>query len=434
MAGSAERTLRLPVVREIVDKNPFSVIHAVSQYPLVMSARLIACMAMFTYGLAGAAEAGLVFSGERKLNNLVAELLEVSSISKLSKPFTFKRSSDGWIFISSSCQGKGTASVILDKELRRDTVIVHDAEGRPRGEAMRYVTKGEHTIQVECKGDINMEKLAVKAIPELIHCGLEYNPQIKSYGLYGMEFLKADILPNVTTLIVPNNIKLPESVIDNWHRQGKRFVAEAGINSQARTAEDHFNYWSSFYDKTPFLDGIIINEFIVNNPSTRPGLTISPERQERMEHERQQHTVYGEAIKKMRGDDRYKTKTLYAYIGGSGKKLNQEIIGTNFIRTIIDCGYRVALERYLHEMSSEKGSKDVLQAFVDGIADWEAKEPGVKKQMVIAFGLFSMPPGGLNKQPNVDYHVWMDQQMNIVANHPAMTSVDGLEPKPPQQS
>jgi hypothetical protein len=78
-------------------------------------------------------------------------------------------------------------------------------------------------------------------------------------------------------------------------------------------------------------------------------------------------------------------------------------------------------------MSSEQGSKDALQAFVDGITDWETKEPGVKRQMVIAFGLFSMPPGGLNKQPNVDYHVWMDQQMNVVANHPAMSGVDGLE-------
>jgi len=68
-----------------------------------------------------------------------------------------------------------------------------------------------------------------------------------------------------------------------------------------------------------------------------------------------------------------------------------------------------------------------LQTFVDGIADWEAKEPGVKKQMVIAFGLFSMPPGGLNKQPNVDYHVWMDQQMNVVANHPVMSGMAGLE-------
>src|SRR4030095_2431164 len=114
-------------------------------------------------------------------------------------------------------------------------------------------------------------------------------------------------------------------------------------------------------------------------------------------------------------------------VGGSGKKLNQEIIGTNFIRTIIASGYRVALERYLHEMSSEKYSRDALQLFTDGVADWELKEPGVKKQMVVAFGLFSMPPGGINKQANVDYHVWMDQQMNLAANHPTLAGIGGLE-------
>src|SRR2546426_4195821 len=377
-----------------------------------MSVRLMTAVVIFVCGFDGAAEAEVLFSGERKLNNLVSVLLEVSSISMSSQSFAFTRSSDGWIFVSSTCQG--TARVILDKE--SDAVIVHDPGGGPRREAMRYVTKGEHTIQVEGKGEINVEKLAVKAIPELIHCGLGFNPEIKSYGTYDMDFLKADILPNVTTLIVPNSIKLSESVIEDWHRQGKRFVAEVGINSQGKTAEDHFKYWSSFYDKTPFLDGIIINEFIVNNPSTGAGMTISPERRRRMEQEQQRHIVYGDALKKMRADDRL--KTIYAYAGGSGKKLNQEMIGTNFIRTIVDCGYRVALERYLHEMSSEQGSKEALQAFVDGIADWEAKEPGVKKQMVIAFGLFSMPPGGLNKLPNVDYHVWMDQQINIVATHP----------------
>src|SRR5260370_41135089 len=103
------------------------------------------------------------------------------------------------------------------------------------------------------------------------------------------------------------------------------------------------------------------------------------------------------------------------------------MIGTNLIRIIMECDYRVALERYIHEMSSEKGSKDALQTFIDGIADWESKEPGVKKQMVIAFGLFSMPPGGINKQSNVDYHGWMDQQMNIVANHPMMADMAGLK-------
>src|SRR2546422_3343730 len=147
-----------------------------------------------------------------------------------------------------------------------------------------------------------------------------------------MDFLKADILPNVTTLIVPNNIKLSESVIDDWHRQGKRFVAEVGVNSQSKTAEDHFKFWSSFYDKAPFLDGVIINEFIVNRLVSEWVETMTPERRVRMEQERQQYAEYGEAFKRMRADDRYKNKMLYAYVGGSGKKLNQEIIGTNFIR------------------------------------------------------------------------------------------------------
>jgi hypothetical protein len=383
--------------------------------------RLTTSIIIFICLFAGSAEAKVVFSGEKKLNNLVSDLLEVSSISKSSKPFTFARSTDGWILISSSCQGKGTVRVLLDTE----SVIVHEADGLR--EAMRYVAKGKHTIQVECQGAIKVDKLVVKAIPELIHCGLGFDPQIKSYGHYDLDFLKADILPNITTLIVPSSIKPPEPVIAGWHRQGKKFVAEAGINSQAKTAEDHANYWSSFYDKAPFLDGIIINEFIVNKPVAEWVGTITPERRARMERERQEHQVYGEAFKKMRADERYKSKMVYAYVGGSGKKLNQEIIGTNFIRTILDCGYRVAPERYLHEMSSEKGSKEALQLFVDGITDWEAKEPGVKKQMVIAFGLFSMPPGGLNKQPNVDYHVWMDQQMNVVANHPALAGIGGLE-------
>src|SRR5437867_10488230 len=110
-------------------------------------------LSAFVCGFAGVSEAKILFAGEKKLNNVVSELLEVSSISKSSKPFTFTRSSDGWIFISSSCKGKGSVSVVLDKDL--PGVIVHDGQGGR--EAMRYVTKGRHTIRVECKGSIQVE-------------------------------------------------------------------------------------------------------------------------------------------------------------------------------------------------------------------------------------------------------------------------------------
>jgi len=373
------------------------------------------------------AEPTVHFSGAKKRNNLVSELLLVSDVSKPGNSFTFARPHEGWVLISAAWKGNGTVNIVLDDASKGDAVVVNGADGGKLAEAVRYVPKGEHRLRVECGGEIRIDRLAVTAIPELIHCGLRFDPAIKSYGPYDMRFLEKDVLPNVTTLIVPHNISLPRAVIDGWHRQGKRFVAEVGIDARARSADDHFQYWAGFRDRAPFLDGLIINEFIVNNPSARPGTAVSPERERRMTEERRRYGLYEEAIKKLRADARYKDTMLYAYVGGSGKKLNQEIIGPGFIRTIIDCGYRVALERYIFEVSSEKASKDALQTFVDGIVDWEAKEPGVKEHMVIAFGLFSMPPGGINKLPNVDYHVWMDQQMNVVANHPAMSGVGGLE-------
>src|SRR5262249_46994379 len=155
-------------------------------------------------------------------------------------------------------------------------------------------TAGDHQLHIQCTGDARIEKLVVRAIPELIHSGLGFDPAIKSYGKYDLEFLKRDILPNITTFIVPHNIELPPAQIEAWHRQGKRFVAEVGINAQAQTADEHFTFWTSFLDKAPFLDGVIVNEFIVNNPSGPPGATVSPQRQARIDREQQRHKVYEE--------------------------------------------------------------------------------------------------------------------------------------------
>ena len=116
--------------------------------------------------------------------------------------------------------------------------------------------KGEHRLRVECSGEAGVDRLVVRAIPELIHCGLGFDPAIKAYGPYDLRFLEKDVLPNVTTLIVPNNISLPRAVIDDWHRQGKKFVAEVGIDAQAKSADDHVKYWTGFRDKAPFWTGL----------------------------------------------------------------------------------------------------------------------------------------------------------------------------------
>src|SRR4030095_4922734 len=110
----------------------------------------------------GKALAELIFSGETKLNNLVAELLEASSIADSRKAFAFTRPGDGWIFISVSCQGTGTMEMNMDRTLRATGLVVQLTESNLHSEAMRQVTKGRHTIEVECKGDVRVEKLVVK--------------------------------------------------------------------------------------------------------------------------------------------------------------------------------------------------------------------------------------------------------------------------------
>src|ERR1700730_1639069 len=108
---------------------------------------------------------------EKKLNNLVSALIDVSSIPKAAYSVNFSRSTEGWMFIAAMCKGKGTVTVALDKA----SVIQWDSD-KP-AEAVRYVAKGRHELHVSCDGAIRLEKLAVRAIPELIHCGLGFDPQ-----------------------------------------------------------------------------------------------------------------------------------------------------------------------------------------------------------------------------------------------------------------
>ncbi len=211
---------------------------------------------------------GVGGAGERRLNNLVSVLAEADALAGAQQSLRFSRETAGWILVAAAC--RGGAKIVLDDAAADHALLCAAAgESRPR-EAVRFVTAGEHTLRIAGGKDAVVEELSVKAIPELIHCGLGFNSAIKGYGTYDMEFLAPDILPNITTTIVPGNIQLSAEAIDEWHRQGKRFVAEIGISAQAATAEEHAQHWTAAFEKAPFLDGVIVNEFIVNNSSARP--------------------------------------------------------------------------------------------------------------------------------------------------------------------
>src|SRR5262249_7082317 len=98
----------------------------------------------------------VVFSGQKKRNNLVSELLEVAAISKSGNSFKFRRLSEGWIFLSAAYKGKGKLRILLDNASGGTPVVLHAADsaaGRSSvAEAVRRVAKGEHKIRVDCEG------------------------------------------------------------------------------------------------------------------------------------------------------------------------------------------------------------------------------------------------------------------------------------------
>ncbi len=184
-------------------------------------------------------------AGAKKENNLVSRLLEVSSIRAPSGSFTFARPGPGWTFIAATCEGKGSVKIGLEGDPRA-TPSAFTTPTRPtRPKQCADLGKGEHRLSVQCSGQARVNRLVVKAIPELIHCGLGFDPAIKSYRAlrhgvsqegHPAECHHAD-RPQQHRAGAVGHRRLASA-------RGRRFVAEVGINGQAKTADEHFQYWT----------------------------------------------------------------------------------------------------------------------------------------------------------------------------------------------
>src|ERR1044072_7896449 len=78
-------------------------------------------------------------AADKKLNNLVSCLLQVSSTPRSPKPYTFSRASDGWVFISATCERSGPLIVNLDPHTNPEPIILSSSPAQGPIEAMHYV-------------------------------------------------------------------------------------------------------------------------------------------------------------------------------------------------------------------------------------------------------------------------------------------------------
>ena len=340
-----------------------------------------------------------------RLNNLVTELLRVANPPARARlQYEFETARDGWIFISTRAKvGKNAAvRVLLGGKPNAKCVIVHDKPSDLPMETMRRLPAGRHTLDIRCRGGAALKQLVVRAIPRLIYATMNPTPKVPEFGTYSRDFLEADVLRNVNTLVgVPK--KRSEKAGKEWIIEETAPWYNYATRKTSRTVEDFCNLLTSKAGfKNPLLDGVLFDTHDVGNF--------------------ERYDQYTEAVRRVH-DNKESRRKLYFYCDCLYGARRSEA----FARTVLDSGYELMWTRYLHEQPTEEAAQSFLEArLVNEAVGWRDALPGSIERMTMALGYLTSPGQRMNIEPGVNYFVYMDMQCNLLANHPAFQGLRGV--------
>ena len=337
------------------------------------------------------------------LNNLVTELLHVESPGEDSPTeFTFTCPRRGWVFVASRVGSAAKSPIRL--AIGDDTLHTHAKPGVL--ESMRLLPKGEHRLSLSAAG--GLENLVVRAIPELIFA--KYGPEIvlastrartklhpNEAATYDWDFLSRHVLPNINVLIGTGGAD-QEPMLKAWKAQGKRWMVECPavgfITKDPVATDDVQKYLAEHAGFTnPLIDGVIVDEFSGG--------------------EQEAYAAWTEAVERISAEQRFADKLVYPYCA----PMHGAKASSRFIRTVMDSGWCFAFERYLPEQRGEAACRSFLDAMLPGAIDqWRQGIPDSGQRMIVCMGTFSQPPESLDVNPGVDYKVYLDRQLNLLAN------------------
>lgn len=365
-------------------------------------------------------------AAERVLNNLVTELVnhgEQTLAGRTMTPFANPR--DGWCYFEIS----GDATVRLNDE--PEPLLTGETS-----QAMRHLPTGQHTLRLEGRP----RSLVVCTIPALQHAfyngGDRWN---LNHGPFDdWDYLTKHVLANVNVIIsggarhplhydqTPAGVRwigLPEvpawyareDHLDYWKSLGRSWITSITVPAgEDITAEQAYAFWSAAFGlNEPRMDGVIVDEF--------PG------------GDQPKYDAYRQAVERIYAEPKFKGKTFSPYSCGGGGILSgytgkdrcQE-----FSRAAMAGGGYICIERYLSEQPTEALAKAHLhEEFIAGwnMPRFEKDFPGVARQTVMVLGCMSAVGESLNVHPSVDFKVYMDMQMHLLANDPAYAGLGGLQ-------
>ena len=270
-------------------------------------------------------------------------------------------------------------------------------------EAMRFLSSGPHALYVKqgrgCRLDI-------RAVPEIMYCYYPTKPHIADHGPYDWAFMERHVLSDVNVLVTRSAVNPDE--FNQWTREGRRWISNASLPGLGKpeppAVGEVYAAWADNPGVTaPGFSGLIVDEFCGSD----------------LMH----YGPWTEAVKRLHENPAFAGRTFYAWCGA----LYEKEASLVFARSLMDWGYRFVWEQYMRELPSEE--KAVAQ--FDGdltkpLVKWQAAMPGIEKRLIVCLGYLSAPPESLNRDPGVDYHVFMDIQFHRLATDPLFAGIYGI--------
>ncbi len=346
-------------------------------------------------------------------NNLVSELVLIN-IEKGNNHVKFNNPRDGWIYFAEKERNESIAKLDLIGASDKTTELILD-----RGESMRWLKAGKYTVSF--RSDSSKGKFTVRSIPELIFrahffkrdndydspADASYFLSQKKHGrdgmyLYYKDYLRDNIIRNYNTLIGPS-----ELITD-----GRKGIQGMGMPSK-KTLPQQFEYWKRAF-KSPY-SGIILDEFVpqVKRLSKKDSI--------------QGGYTAGSGFRKDIFDAMYKLRdanknhgAFYAYLG-----IPSTIETLENCRPLFDVlskinGY-VVLETYIWP-DSDNPENPINKVLIERVVKLNKIFPDWLKKGIVC--LCTMETW--DKKSDIDMKVWLDIQMNIIANHPAYKGTYGI--------
>jgi hypothetical protein len=366
----------------------------------------------------------------KRLNNLVTELLDVPAHRRKSvQDISFTNPRHGWVYVSvklpAGDHDKPVLSIDPVPEGEGGTLYGIEKDGTL--EFMRQLPSGTYQLRINGEGGSGRSSIVVRAIPELIYTGLGYDcvtradrssPWLESYGPYDWEFLENINLTENVNVILERGKPRPENArpLQQWRKQGKKVLA-ASFTSwlttkyQPLTAEDVYREWSTsewpnYGFEADGYYGTLMSEFGNYVPTA------------------EEFPAFTGAVKRLSQEAKFKNKVFYPFTYSSMVETERT---KAFLKTVLEAGYRWAEERYLQELPTEKAARDYLDvALKQYLMKCQNVFPGCQKQLIMNLGFISVPKLNLDINPHVDYKVFLDLQMNLVANDPVFLGTYGM--------